>query len=257
MWVGACIVVVVGAIIAFGPASIIGVYESISFRLVPSSEKAYAYGNRHFNAQTPLFYDIERAKYFYAEAYALDPLQPYIHHQRARIAFLEGRFAAAMALIDEQIHLFGTTTPNSYYVRGLIEGFIGQYDAAASDYETYLSFDPHNWAALNDYIWVLLKAERVEKAREVAAYALVFFPDNPWLLNSHAIALFETGEVEPALDAARRATVAFDSLTEAEWLHAYPGNDPLVAGKGVATARQSALDNMHRIEAALALRVVQ
>jgi tetratricopeptide (TPR) repeat protein len=232
-------------------------YEDVKFALRPSAERAFDIGGGHLNAQNSREYDIVRAEAYFYKAAALNTDTPYLFHELARIAFLRGELKKALALINIQIAKFGDDASNSYYVRGLIEGYMGRYDAAASDYEAFLRHDPRNWAALNDLAWVLLKTGDAEKAREITQYALALFPDNPWLLNAHAIALFETGELEPALDAARRAAVAFDSLTEAEWLHAYPGNDPLVAGKGVATALQSALDNMHRIEAALALRVVQ
>jgi len=225
-------------------------YENAAFALAPSAERASAYGERHFDAERPAFYDIARAEYFYEKAVALDDQYPYVHHQLARIAFLRGRFGAALAEIDKEIALYGDEHLNSYYVRGLIEGYMGRYDEAARDYERFLESHPNSWAALNDYAWVLLKAERYADALSAADRGLANFPDNPWLLNSSAIALYELDRWAEALEAARRASRAAEELTEGEWLTAYPGNDPKIAGEGMAALRASIADNMHRIETA-------
>ncbi|KKW45831.1 hypothetical protein A3C21_02925 [Candidatus Kaiserbacteria bacterium RIFCSPHIGHO2_02_FULL_59_21] len=65
-------------------------YERAALALAPSSERASAYGERHFDAERPAFYDIARAEYFYEKAVELDDQYPYAHHQLARISFLRG-----------------------------------------------------------------------------------------------------------------------------------------------------------------------
>ena len=146
--------------------------------------------------------------------------------------------------------MHGNAAPNSYYVRGLIEGYMGSYANAADSYERYLATDPGNWAALNDYAWVLLKSERFEEALKATETGLGYFPDNAWLWNSKAIALFELARYEEARDAVMRASETVGGISEQKWLTAYPGNDPRTAGDGVRTLKDSIAQNMLRIEGA-------
>lgn len=232
-------------------------YEDVSFALAPSGANAFAIGEKHFNGQDVAQYDITRAAHYFYTAERLDPSLPYVHHELARIAFLDGDFADAMTQIDTQIALHGDQTPNSYYVRGLIEGYMSDYVDAAKDYEQFLQFDPHNWAGINDYSWVLLKAGRPQDAAVATEEGLQYFPDNPWLLNSSAIALYEIGDLKKAQARAQAAEAAVLRVSQAEWLHSYPGNDPAIAGEGIASFKQAVADNMHRIALAIASSTVQ
>ena len=47
------------------------------------------------------------------------------------------------------------------------------------------------------------------------------------------------------------------NVQEKEWLHSYPGNDPAIAGEGIATFHAAVENNMHRIELAMASGEVQ
>lgn len=232
-------------------------YERIMWALDPSAERAWKYGERHFDGHTVFLYDVDEAEYFLREAQKRDPLLPYVHHELARIAFLRGDFGTAIGYINAQIALHGDTTPNSYYVRGLIEGYMGDYTSAAKDYEYFLKFSPHNWAGINDYAWVLLKDGRAKEAAEATEDALQYFPDNPWLLNSSAIALFEIGEIEKARERAQNAWTEVQKVQDQDWLKSYPGNDPAIADEGIKTFRAAVLENMHRIELAIASSTVQ
>ncbi len=237
--------------------NIIVAFEKTSLALFPSAQRAFSYGERHFDAKYPRTYDIKTAEYFFGKAADIDANTPYLYHELARIAFLKGDFEQAMALIDAQIQLMGDAAPNSYYIRALIEGYKGDYAASAKDYEYFLRFHPHNWAALNDYAWVLLKAQRFSAAADVTARGLADFPDNPWLLNSQATALYELQRYEEALAAAQKASIAVAGLSERQWLLAYPGNDPKIAGQGIAVFKKAVNDNMHTIELAIASSTVQ
>ena len=252
--------VVIGELYLFAPRILrfsADLAEDISFARAPSGQKAFAIGERHFNGQDVFHYDIDRAARYFYTAERLDPNLRYVHHELARIAFLHGDYATAMAQIDTQIALEGDKTANSYYVRGLIEGYMGNYADAATDYEHFLKADPHNWAGINDYAWVLLKAGRFKDAAATTDAALILFPANPWLLNSSAIAHFELGDLQVAHERAQAAEDAVQKVSETDWLHSYPGNDPAIAGEGIATFRASVADNMHRIDAALASSTVQ
>ena len=227
-------------------------YEQVAFSTVPSAERAYRYGDRHFDAMRSDFYNIGRAEGFYREALELDFAMPLVRHQLARIDFLRGEFPRALSLIDAEIALpGGPASPSSYYVRGLILGYMGRYSEAAEDYQKFIEIHPGTWAAANDYAWVLLKAERFEEAADAAEMGLATWPESPWLLNSKAIALYELGELKGARAAAEAASKAAENITEEQWLIAYPGNDPRIALEGIAALKNSIAENMHTITAAV------
>lgn len=214
----------------------------------PSAERAYAYGNEKFDAQLPRDYDPEHAQRLYELALQLDPAKPYVRHQLARLEFLKGNFDSALMLIDEEIAMpGGPASPSSYYVRGLINGFAGNYSEAIHDYETYLRTDPKNWAAINDYAWVMLKAGKQSEALIAVDWGLLYWPQNPWLLNTKAIAHYELGDTEKAFYAIISANEILQSLTAPEWSKANPGNDPLIAQRGVDEFQKSVNTNMHTI----------
>ncbi len=223
--------------------------ENITFAFYPSAELAYEYGNVHFNASNVDQYDIKRAEYWYEEALKLDSTFPGVYHQLARVSFLRGNFNRAMVRINAEINLpNGPVSASSYYIRGLIEGYMGRYDDSVKDYERYLESDPRNWAALNDLAWVLLKGNQYAYAEQVTQKGLIYFPSNPWLLNSSATALFELGRYEEALAQVEKAHAAVSDLSQQQWLVAYPGNDPQVAGLGVMAFKNAVSDNRHTIQ---------
>jgi tetratricopeptide (TPR) repeat protein len=225
------------------------IYEDVTFLVNPTADRAYNYGIHHFSEQYPKDYDLNRADYFFTQAARLNREQPYVYHELARIAFLRGNFPLALEYIDTQISIHGDTEANSYYVRGLIEGFAGDYIDAIADYKLFLQFDPHDWAAINDYSWVLLKAGRSAEAASATTDALKYFPTNPWLLNSNATALYEIGDIKGAYASIQRADVAVKKLTNSQWSHAYPGNDPAIAGRGVSSFKEAVTQNLARIAA--------
>jgi len=231
--------------------------EEIVLLFHPSAPTVVAMAERHFDSGFPREYSIDRAEQLLVKAAAIDPTTPNLFHEMARIAFLRGNLQSALAKINIQIALHGDELPNAYYIRGLIEGFMGSYNEAAASYERYLEFDQHNWAAINDLAWVLLKAKRFEEAERVARGGIVFFPNNPWLHNSRAIALHELGRDEEAANEIRKAQIDVSVITKRDWLVAYPGNDPQIAGEGLQAFRSAIENNMHMIDIEFARGEVQ
>jgi len=227
-------------------------YQLIHAHISRDASVAYEYGNMRFSAHHAAWYDVEAAERYFLMALERDPMLPYTHHQLARIEFLRGNFLDALILINRELAVNPDPSPSTYYIRGLIGGFAGLYDMSARDYETYLRADPTNWAAINDYAWVLLKANRSAEALEATARGLSYFPRNPWLLNSNAIALYEEGFIAEALDQAREATRYAMLLDEQDWLIAYPGNDPRVAHDGIQALSDSVRENFVVIRTAAA-----
>lgn len=222
-------------------------YERAQLFFVQDADYAHSLGVRHFDARRVEEYDIQHAEYFFSEALRLDPQHPTARHELARIAFLRGDFEEALALIDQQLEEHDGEPPNSHYIRGLILSFMERYAEAATSFEMYLESNPNNWAALNDLAWTFLKDGRPEDAAYASVHGLVTHPENPWLLNSLALALFEMGDVKTSHGAIRAAARNAIDLSEEDWLKAYPGNDPRVASIGIAAFRDAIADNMHRI----------
>lgn len=251
-------VLVVSAFLAVAPIALNQhVHEVTSYRIHPTAEKALALGEKHFSSRNSSLYDIRKAAAYFREAYTLDPDYEYLNHELSRVAFLQGNFYTAMYFINREIELRGETSPNSFYVRGLIKGYMGDYVSSAKDYERYLESNPNNWAALNDYAWVLLKARRFADAATATQKGLEFFPENPWLLNSSATALYELGQYEEALNQVTKAQAAVSKLSETQWLTAYPGNDPKIAAEGISAFKKAVEDNIHTITMKLASSKVQ
>lgn len=251
--IGVLMVALTTALVSAGPVAVTAAkaWQFVHVQINRGAETPYRYGDMRFAALDEAWYDINAAEYYFRTARERDAGLPYVHHQLARIAFLRGDFIGALVLINRELEVNPEPSPSSYYIRGLIEGFAGMYDLAAKDYERYLSSDPTNWAAINDYAWVLLKAGRSHEALDVTIRGLNYFPDNPWLLNSNAIALYEEGHVEAASEQIRLALEAALTLTEEDWLIAYPGNDPRVARDGLNALGDSIRMNTLTIRGAL------
>lgn len=233
-------------------------YEEVMLALRPSAERAYGYGMRHFDA--PVYsasYDIVRAEHLFRRALILEPHYPLARHQLGRVAFLRGDFSAALWQLDKEKENNPDPSISTYYMRGLVLGFMERPEEAIPEFERFLESEPATWAALNDYAWVLLKAGRFAQAAVVAQQGLEHMPESPWLLNTAAVAFFETGDLERALRLAQAAADTAAGITKEQWLSAYPGNDPGVAHEGILALQQSSLDNLRTIERALAGEAVQ
>jgi tetratricopeptide (TPR) repeat protein len=221
--------------------------EDVSFAVEPSAAHAFALGTKHFDARDAKEYDVRRAKYFFEKTYALDPNFAGVNHQLARIDFLHSDFVKALDDINQELKRNPDPAPESYYMRALIYGYMGEYDLAAKDYEHYFKIRPASWAGINDYSWVLLKADLPQGAHAALSWGLKQWPKNAWLLNNDATALYELGRYAEAKTTAQKALPAVQALTEADWLNAYPGNDPLVAKQGLADFKKASQENLEKI----------
>ena len=244
---GAGSMTLVVALVVTSSGALLRTHEFISVNLFPSAERAYAYGVRHFDARRSRDYDIHHAEIMFKKSLRLNPQQPFAQHQLGRIEFLRGDITRALARINAEIATNPSPSPSSYYVRALIEGYMGDYEDAAKDYEVYLKTDPNNWAAINDYAWVLLKNSRALDALVALDWGLLYWPGNAWLLNSKITALFELGEMDKARETVALAGKAVMSITESDWMRAYPGNDPLIAREGVLAFQEAVRANIHTI----------
>jgi tetratricopeptide (TPR) repeat protein len=218
--------------------------ERASLALWPSADRAYQVGITYLNSPDPATHNVDYAEYFLNKAIALNPHLSLAHQQLARIHFLRGDFPGALIQINEAIQQQGSKYPSAFYIRGLIEGYQGAYDSAAADFEQFLQLKPASWPGSNDYAWVLMKAHRYDEAAGILGAALKKFPGNAWLLNSYAVALYESGHKTAAAAIAVQAKAAVTTLTPQDWSRANPGNDPLIAEDGLTTFRTATVANL-------------
>lgn len=203
-------------------------------------------GNGFFGGALP--YSLTMADLSYRSALALDAEVPDAWHQRARIAFLHGDFSAAQWMIDRQIELHGDSFMASYYIRGLINGFAKRYAEAERDFAHFLTWDPLNWAANNDLAWIYFSQGKFMETEAQATHGLSANEGNAWLLMMRAMARFNLGNREGALEDLYAAKERAKLLTEEDWKRAYPGNDPAVSSLGLAELHATIEKNIKLIE---------
>ena len=209
-----------------------------------TAEQALDRGDHYFNVDGKGEYNLEKAEKYYAKALELDPNVPDAWHQLARIDFLSGNFGEALAKINTQIDLHGESSLSSYYVRGLIEGFNKDYQAAETDFKFFLSWKPESWAAHNDLAWIYFEQGKFADAEKTALKGLSYDPDNAWLLLMHGTALMNLGRREEAMNELLKAKEEASKLTATDWGYANPGNDPRVAKQGLLSMRQAIEQNL-------------
>ncbi len=226
--------------------------DDIRFRLNPTAAQAFMLGNKYFNAADPAHYDVERAKYYFYKAVELDVDHPAALQQIARTSFVTGNIEGSLAQIDLHITKHPDTDASAYYIRALAYGFLGNYAAAAKDFERYIELRPSVWAAYNDLAWIKLKSNRPDEALTILDRGLTVAPENAWLLSAKSAALYELGRSADAYDVATRAVIAAEKVTVEEWALMYTGNDPKTFEAGMRELRQAGIQNLDKIREKIA-----
>ncbi|MBI2618290.1 tetratricopeptide repeat protein [Candidatus Kaiserbacteria bacterium] len=204
-------------------------------------------GNYYFNVNGAGIYDLERAEKYFEKALDVDANVPDAWHQLARIDFLRGDFDEALEKINTQIAIHGDSLMSSFYIRGLILGYMGRYEESEKDFLKFLEWDPTNWAAHNDLAWVYFSEGRFEDAADAAQEGLQNNPQNPWLLNMYGVSLMNLGDDIGAKNALQKAYAAAELLTESTWHWAYPGNNPMSATKGLKEFQEAIRKNLQLV----------
>ena len=245
---GACVLVAVSLFVCRARVGL-GIWRvahvpEISLFLDQDAMLALDIGNYYFNVRGNGAYDLNKASLYFKRALEIDPHVPDAWHQLARIDFLRSNFYGAYDKINKQIALHGNSLMASYYIRGLINGFLGNTDAAEIDFKKFLAWDTKNWAAHNDLAWIYFSQGDYANTEAVAREGLASNSGNAWLLTSLGVALLNQGKKEEARMALADALAASDKLTVADWHHAYPGNDPLLGDTGLAKMREVIRQNL-------------
>lgn len=248
------LVVAAGTFVAERPAVATFVWHAtklpgVTLWLDPTPDRAMELANYYFNIDDKGSYDVTRARTYYADAILLssrnDPPK-LAWYQLARIDFIGGHFTAALKAANTQIALFGSDIPNVYYVRGLIFGFMHEYQNAINDFNEYIVYDPTDPWARNDLSWVYFSSGDYQDMLAVSADGLKYAPDHPWLLNMHGLALLNLGRKDEARQYFMKAQQAATGLSISDWGHAYPGNDPRSWHSGLKQMENAITANIER-----------
>ena len=204
-----------------------------------NAELEFELGNHYFNVSGSGAYDLVKAEKHFERALAIDKNIPDAWHQLARIDFLRGNFPEAILKINKQIEIHGDSFMASYYMRGLISGYAGNFKQAEADFKKFLSWSKTNWAAHNDLAWVYFKLGEYKKVEMIAREGLAYSKNNPWLLTSLGASLLNQGRKSEAKKIFESARIAAAILTEKDWSRAYPGNNPDIALKGLEEMKKT------------------
>lgn len=207
-------------------------------------------GNEYFGSGPT--YDLRKAERLYERALKADPLVPDAWHQLARIEFLRGNFDTALRKINIQLEVHGDELMASYYIRGLIYGYKNDFANAEQDFKAFLEWDPENWAALNDLAWIYFSQGKFEDSLQAAERGLAVSPSSPWLLTMRGMSKFNLHNSQGALDDLMEAQRVAETLSDSDWVRAYPGNDPKIAQMGLASMRAVIANNIELVHRSLA-----
>ena len=242
------------ALLAIGGALILASFAYLNF--LPQAEtestqalaelSAFEKGEYYFNHDDDPggAYDIALAKQYYSQALTEEPENPYALYQYGRIQFIEGDFEGALSSFYELEERFGTRIPNMYYMLGLVHGYKGRvendpqaWEQAEEAFEKFITFAPKSPWPRVDLAWVYFAQGKFAEMKPVLEEGLVHYPENPWLLNMHGLALFNLDETESALLEFKKAHEEALQLTPEDWGRSYPGNDPAAWALGLEEFR--------------------
>lgn len=197
-------------------------------------------GNYYFKGNG---YDVDKAQMYFLKALEAEPVEYGLHYQLGRTYFIQGKFIEAITEIDKEIELF-PENKKSYYIRGLIYGYMNNLDMAASDFREYLNANPDNWAGWNDLSWIYFRMGEYEMAADAARNGLTNAPGSAWLHNSLGVALLNLGDREGARISLEQALLFANRMTADDWGVAYPGNNPDIYEEGLWRMKESIEKNL-------------
>ncbi|MFH0969441.1 MAG: tetratricopeptide repeat protein [Patescibacteria group bacterium] len=177
-------------------------------------------------------YNLNKAEKLYKISLKINSDIPIAHYQLGRIYFLGGKFDLAIAEFDKELKN-NQESKHPYYMRGLTNGYAGNYDEAISDLQKYIAWNPKTWAGYNDLVWVYLLKKDYQKAEESSRKGLENSSNNPWLLSNLGTALLNQEKYQEAKEKLTLAKDFGEKLTAQDWSKTYPGNDPRIAESGL------------------------
>ncbi len=186
-------------------------------------------GNYYFNGGE---YNLEKAEKYYNAALLAYPKMSYAHYQKARIYLVTNKTEEAKKEIDKELAVH-PENKRSFYVRGLINGYLKDYPEAENDFKQFIRYAPNEWAGYMDLSWIYIADDKFQEAADVSQKGLQKFPENPWLLSNNGLALYKLGKYEEAKRSLLKGKDLAQKVTPEDWKKTYPGNNPLGAESGI------------------------
>lgn len=218
---------------------------------------SYYFGNQakvQTNGENP--YDLSLAKQAFSVAIAINPSLSLAHYMRARIEFIQKDSSQALADLNTELLLF-PENKRVLYMRGLVYlygEFPNNLEHAESDFREFSAWAPSEWAGYNDLAFTLAKEKKYAEATKVLKEGIkkaVGGNKNPWLYDALGVMKLNQNNYEDALSYLIKAQTLADSLTEADWRRAYPGNNPAFAKDGIEAMKVGIAKNIVTAYAAL------
>lgn len=215
--------------------------------LIPSF--SFALGNIFFGRVGPL-YNVKLAHFLFKQsAYPLFPklLPRYAHHQLSRTSFIQGNMYAALDEAETELRIYPDDTA-TYYILGLTYGYMDRTHEAIDAFSQYIETHPGTWAGRNDKAWLQFRVGDIDGALQTIEPIAQNFRYTVWVQNTYCALLLNKGRFAEAETACNYAKEAIDKMTEKDWGHAYPGNDPRIYGTGLQAMKTSIEQNMKLIK---------
>lgn len=222
----------------------------------PLYDDPFLMGQYHFNSD-PNFtdgdqYDLQKARQYYTEAVIIDSEKDYwAWYQLGRIDFIEGKFLSALYKFDKYNEYAPESGPSSDYMVGLVYGYMAKeskdqahWDLSAEHFSRFVELVPTEWAPRVDLTWVYFAQGKYKAMLPILEEGLEYNPTNPWLNNMYGLALLNTDNKAEAHIHFLRAQESAENMTVSDWSEAYPGNDPLIWGTGLAEFRDIIAQNV-------------
>ena len=203
-----------------------------------------------FFGQVRILYNLNLSQFFYKRAsYPLFSLKPphYAHYQLSRTYFIQGELWKALDEAKEELITYPEDT-TTYYIIGLTYGYLGLNHEAIEAFSVYIDTHPETWAGRNDKAWLQFKIGDIDGAIQTIKPIAENFRYTPWVQNTYCALLVTKKDITEAEKVCTQAKKIIDNMTDKDWGHAYPGNDPDVYHQGLLAMRKSIEENITLLE---------
>lgn len=201
-----------------------------------------------FFGKVPKLYNVTFANFFFTQAAYpfVGKAAPSAHYQLARTYFITGDLDKALMEANKELELYPINTL-TYYLLGLIYGYMNEEDKAIASFDTYIKSHPTTWAGRNDKAWLEFRTGNID-AGITTLIPVASSTSNPWVQNTYGTLLMNKGKYNEARSAFTYAKNAAQGMSPKDWGYAYPGNDPRVYGIGLSAMIKSIDANLALLE---------
>lgn len=118
---------------------------------------------------------------------------------------------------------------------------------AIDAFTKYIKARPETWAGRNDKAWLQFRIGDIDGAITTLEPVVNNFKYTPWVQNTYCALLIAKKRYKDAKEPCNDAKIAVDKMTDKDWGHAYPGNDPRIYNDGLEAMKLSINQNLELI----------